>query len=277
MVARAASLQTTRAAAAWVLLAAALSLLTALWPREAGGRETGDVQGDAGKGAVLFSQQCATCHGAGDGGGTIPGDTRRAPPIDGDHVDLAYWDLVLRTGRMPPPEGDPFDNRHREVVYDRQQIADLNAFAVRDLGVDGELPAAGVGDPGRGLETWAANCAACHGATGAGGVAGGGAWTPRVAGYDPPTVASAVRVGPFEMPRFDEQQISDERVADIAAFLHEVDEEPGTALGLVELNPVFLSGFVALLAAVLLGSIAWITGAPTWFPDPGHPDGEDEA
>lgn len=265
--------RSARSVAAWSLLLA-LPLLV-LATRDAGGQEPEAVQGDASAGAVLYSQQCATCHGASGGGGSVPDDPRSAPAIDSDNVSLAYWDLVLRTGRMPPPEREPFDNRHREVRYDAEQRADLNAFAVEELGVEGELPPAGLGDPGRGLEIYTANCASCHGATGAGGVAGGGAWTPTIAGYDPQTISSAVRVGPFQMPQFDDDQISDEGLADIAAFLHEVEEEPGTALGLVELNPVYLSGFVALLAAVLLASIAWISGTPTWFPD-SRPE-EDEA
>lgn len=256
--------RTARAVSAWSLLLSAPLLL--LGVRPAGGQEPEAVEGDASTGALLFSQDCATCHGASGQGGSIPGDPRQAPPVTGDAVDLAYFDLVLRTGRMPPPEGEPFDNRQRVVRYDEQQRADLNAFAVDGLGVEGELPPAGVGDAGRGLSVYAANCAACHGPTGAGGVAGAGAWTPRVAGRDPQTIASAVRVGPFEMPQFDQEQVSDEEVADITAFLGEVEEEPGTMLGLVELNPVYLSGFVALLAVALLASVAWISGAPTWFP-----------
>jgi hypothetical protein len=70
------------------------------------------------------------------------------------------------------------------------------------------------------------------------------------------------------MPAFDESQISDQEVADVAAYMDEVREEPGTLLGLVELNPVYVSAFVAFIAVVLLFSLMWIAGRPSWFPDP---------
>lgn len=268
--------------ALWVLLAVGAAL--AIGVGRAGGQEQQpqpDVIGEAGNGALLYSQACATCHGVGGGGGVVTGTDRAAPPIDGDAVSFAYWDLVIRTGRMPPPESDPFDNRHRDVVFTDQERADLNAFAVEELGVDGDLPPAGVGDPGRGLELWAANCAQCHGALGQGGVAGAGTWTPTVTGYGPQTIASAIRVGPFEMPEFDQGQIGDAGLADISAFLHDVEEEEGTLLGFVELNPVFSSGFVAVMAVVVVLSLMWISGKPAWFPDTAstsdsHPDHEDD-
>ena len=125
-----------------------------------------------------------------------------------------------------------------------------------------------------GAATYRTYCAACHGATGAGGVAGGGAWTPEVAGYDPVTLAEAIRVGPFQMPAFGEDQITDQELGDVAAFLEEVHQESGTPLGLVELNPVYASGFVALLSVVMLLSLFWISSKPTWFPDPEGTPGE---
>jgi ubiquinol-cytochrome c reductase cytochrome c subunit len=70
------------------------------------------------------------------------------------------------------------------------------------------------------------------------------------------------------MPRFAEEQISDQEVGDVAAFLHFVAEEQGTPLGLVELNPVYASGFAFLFAVVVLFSALWIAGRPTHFPDP---------
>jgi ubiquinol-cytochrome c reductase cytochrome c subunit len=145
-----------------------------------------------------------------------------------------------------------------------------------DLADVTELPE---GDPGAGQAVYAANCAACHGSTGAGGVAGGGAWTPAVNIYDTMTITEAIRVGPFQMPAFGEDIITDQDAADIAAFLEEVRSESGTPLGLVELNPVFASGFVALLALAMILSLFWISSKPTWFPDPdgdAEPGGHDD-
>ena len=74
------------------------------------------------------------------------------------------------------------------------------------------------------------------------------------------------------MPRFSRGQITDEEVDHLVAFLQHVEEEEKTPLfGLVEINPVYASGFVVLLALVTIFSLFWIGGTPAWFPDP-RPD-----
>lgn len=54
--------------------------------------------------AIIYANQCATCHGA-DGLGTkIPGTDDFAPALAGrDDVTVPYVDLTVRVGRMPPP------------------------------------------------------------------------------------------------------------------------------------------------------------------------------
>lgn len=266
----AASRQAYRNWASWlVILGVAVTL--AVW---FGTRATAQEQvpeGDVELGAQLYSQDCAQCHAA-DGTGTmVPGTNREAPALaDDPEVTAAYVDLVLRTGRMPPA-ADPFDNQPRNVVYDDAQRAAVVAYTVQQFGLTNDLPEVPEGDAARGQNIYATNCAACHGSTGAGGVAGGGAWTPNVNRYDATTIAEAIRVGPFQMPAFGPDQITDQEVADVAAFMEEVRSEEGTPLGLVELNPVFASGFVALLALVMILSLFWISAKPTWFPDPEGP------
>jgi hypothetical protein len=79
-------------------------------------------------------------------------------------------------------------------------------------------------------------------------------------------IVEAIRVGPFEMPTFSAEQITAQEAADVAAYLHSVEEAPGTPVfGLVELNPVFASAFVGLLAFALLGSLLYIGGRPIPF------------
>jgi ubiquinol-cytochrome c reductase cytochrome c subunit len=178
----------------------------------------------------------------------------------------------MATGRMPPAES-PWDNRPRRVQVDEGDRTSVLAWMQQEFDVPGDLPEVAEGDPARGQRVWNTNCAHCHGSTGAGGVAGAGAWTPPVAGYEPTTIAEAIRVGPFEMPRFTRSQLSDIEVGDVATFLRGVDEEEGTPLlGLVELNPVYASAFVALLAVLLLLSLVWIGGRPAWFPDAPKPE-----
>jgi len=221
---------------------------------------------------TIYANQCATCHAADGQGRVMPGTDVEAPPLTGDAgMTVPYLDLTLRVGRMPPPEHDPFDNRHRAVAVTDEEREALVAYLADVFDIPGDIPQVPEGDPATGREIYAANCAQCHGSTGAGGVAGAGAWTPPLVDYDAVVIAEAIRVGPFEMPRFAEEQISDEEIGDIAAFLRLVSEEHATPLGLVELNPVFASGFAFLFAVAILFSAMWIAGRPTWFADPDPP------
>lgn len=260
-----------RSLLAWFAVIAAAVALAAAWgPGDVLAQESAQV-GDVDLGGQLYAQACAQCHASDGGGAVVPGSDREAPALtDRPQVTAAYVDLVMRTGRMPPA-ADPFNNQPREIVFDEDQRLAIVAYVVDEFGVPNDLAeVTGLpeGDAGVGQNVYATNCAACHGATGAGGVAGGGAWTPTVNIYDSTTIAEAIRVGPFQMPAFGSDQITDEEAADVSAFLEEVQAEPGTPLGLAELNPVFASGFVALLAIVMILSLFWISSKPTWFPDP---------
>ena len=222
-------------------------------------------------GALLYSVHCAQCHGAAGNGGEMPDFEGRAPalrPEDNPGVDVAYLDLVMSTGRMPPA-GSPYDNRTRDVVLNEQERADLIAWMQDEFGVGGELPEVGEGEAGRGQEIWNANCGHCHGAVGAGGVAGAGAWTPSVNDKGPEVIAQAIRVGPFQMPQFERGQISDQEVDDVVAFMGKVREEADQqVLGIPELNPVYASAFVFLLALAALFLLGIIGSRPAWFPTP---------
>lgn len=220
-------------------------------------------------GEQLYQAQCAQCHGGAGRGGQTPrgGDV---PALAGrDDLTLAYVDLTMRVGRMPPA-GDPFDNRARGVSLSDEERAAVVTYVAAAFGVEGEIPDVGQGDIAQGLEAYARHCAHCHGSGGQGGVAGAGAWTPRIYHLDEIAVVEAIRVGPFEMPAFSEGAVTDEEAASIAAFLREIDDEVGTpVLGLVELNPVFASGFVVVLALVVLAALMVIAGRPALFPGTG--------
>jgi ubiquinol-cytochrome c reductase cytochrome c subunit len=243
-----------RALLAWFLVAlGAVTLASAAGG--AGAQEPVDPAAVA-RGEQIFTAQCAECHG-------IDGQaTEQAPALR--EVSRAYADLVLRTQRMPP--GDPEGQTKGNIRYTDEDRAAVVAFMSERFGIEGEIPDPPEGDPARGREIFATNCAACHGSTGAGGVAGAGAFTPNLIGLDEVTLASAVRVGPFQMPRFSEDQIDDEGLGDIAAFMDEVAEEPGTLLGFGELNPVFASGFVFAMSVIVLLSCMWISGRVALFP-----------
>lgn len=261
-----------RALVGWLGVGLLALILTAAGPF--GARAQEDTEGaGASSGAAqreeLYAMHCGGCHGVdGRGGQTSAG--LPAPPLHpelNDRMTIAYGRVVMSTGRMPPA-GDPTDNRIRRVTLTEEQRSDILQHMAERFDLSGDVAEPEHGDAAVGLQVYAQNCAACHGASGAGGVAGGGAWTPRVNDVTAQTLADAVRVGPFQMPRFDREQVSDEELGDMAAFLDEVEEEGGTLLFPGELNPVFASGFGAGLAAVIVVMLVVIAGKPTMFPDP---------
>lgn len=260
----------TRALAAWIGLAAAAALawLAAGGPSPAAAvQEEAPVVGSA-RGDTLYGTFCASCHGA-DGRGRADAN-RLAPPLVG--MEAARVDLVLRTGRMPPAEPDGSGQGKEWTDSDREALL---SYMTAQFSLEGPLLDPEPGDPAAGREVFATHCAACHGYTGDGGVAGGGALVPRIVGLEPVVIAEAVRVGPFAMPRFAEEQISDEELSDLVGYLEEVAAEHTTPLGLGEVNPVYLSAFAALLALAMILSCLYLAGRVTMFPN-AEPPTDDE-
>ncbi len=263
--------QRNRALLGWlVVVAAGVTLLAARGASPAGAQSEALTAAQRERAATVYAVQCATCHGADARGGVVPGTDDPVPALAGNpDVTVPYLDLVMRVGRMPPPENDPYDNRARNVVIGDTDRLLVVEYLAEQFDIPGLIPVPIGGDAARGREVFATNCAQCHGSTGAGGVAGAGAWTPPVAGKGAIAIAEAIRVGPFQMPAFSPEQIPAEQVADVAAFLQEVDEDAGTPVtGLIELNPVYASGLAAIFVLAIVLSLLWIAGRPSWFPDP---------
>lgn len=256
--------RTARVLLGWV--AVAIGALVVLALRSPASAQTDRLSGaDAARAQERYQVVCATCHGGAAQGGPVPGTDRTAPALT--DTSAAYVDLVIRTGRMPPP-ADPFDNRERRVALDEDERERLVAWMTEEFGLEPGLPEPGEGDIAEGFAAYQQHCAHCHGASGQGGVAGAGAWTPNIAVHEPQVVLEAIRVGPFEMPAFSTDQIDEAQADGIAAYLEEVGGERGTpVLGLVEMNPVTASAFVALLALAVVFSLLFIAGRATWFPD----------
>lgn len=194
-------------------------------------------------GATIYQTTCASCHGtAGEG---RPGTGVQAgPALRG--LEVAYVDLVLRTGRMP------IADRRAGVVEEElpdDQRERLVAWAADALDLQGALPTVRPGDAADGLRLYAIWCASCHGASAEGGIAGGGTVVPGLHDVDAVTAVEAIRVGPFEMPQFSEELLSDGDAEDIAAFLEEELGGAPSPLGLNELGHVL----AAILGAVVVG------------------------
>jgi ubiquinol-cytochrome c reductase cytochrome c subunit len=200
----------------------------------------------------LYVTGCSSCHGL-EGQGTD-----RAPSLERAGPAAAYY--YLETGRMPMADPDEQPRRKRPA-YTPEEI-ELLVEHVATLGDGPAIPAvdAAAGDLAEGGELFRANCAPCHAAAGIGGALSDGRAAPGLHESNPEVIAAAVRVGPGQMPQFDEQVIDDEELASIVRYARYLDspETPGGApLGGAGPIP---EGFVAWLFGIgtLLLATLWI-------------------
>lgn len=206
---------------------------------------------EAPDGGELYQRWCAACH-ATDGAGTTAG-----PPLTG--IDVAYVDLTMRTGRMPLE--DPARGVRQRRFSDAERRRTV-AYLTDLLDLDGQVPDVAPGSPAAGRRVYGVHCAACHGPGGSGGLAGDGTPVPEIVGLDAVAIAEATRQGPFQMPRFGRDLISDGEVGDLAAFLGEDTHPPATPLGYTELSRPLAAAFATTLALVVIGLCVWASRRP---------------
>lgn len=254
-----------RALAGWVTLTALLVTLAVL------GSSSSDATTEAdqlAKGSELYQRNCAVCH-AHDGSGVAG----VAPPIT--QFSAPRVDLSMRTGRMPL--SDPMRGVEERTFTAGERRATM-AYLREEMGLEGQLPDPPAGDAGAGQEIYTVNCAQCHGAAGSGGVAGDGVKVPHVVGLDETTIATATRTGPFAMPHFTSELISDEELGDIVAFLDEDVHQANSPLGLEEVGELQAIFFAALLTGSVVLVCVWAAGLRERrpAPPPGDEDGGQE-
>lgn len=209
------------------------------------------VPSEPGKGATrgqtLFRESCSSCHGfAGKG---IPD---KAPSLTG--AGAAAADFYLRTGRMPMPQTGMQPLRAEPRFGDRE-IRDLVEY-VAGLGDGPPIPDVDParGDVAEGRQLFATNCASCHAMSGAGGVVIG-AFAPSLWESTPTEVGEAVRIGPYVMPRFGPDQISDRELDSIARYVEltrKPDDRGGWGIGHIGPVPEGMVAWFGGLAAALL-------------------------
>jgi ubiquinol-cytochrome c reductase cytochrome c subunit len=209
---------------------------------------TAQATGDPRRGRDLFLTGCQSCHGVDARG--IPGT---APSLHG--AGGAAADFYLSTGRMPLDNPGTQPDRS-EPAFDRAEIDDLVAY----IGSLGGPPVPQVdvasGDLALGQRLFTQNCAACHQIAARGGVMSG-AFVPTLLKATPRQVAEAARIGPYVMPRFSEQQLSDADLASIARYVEYAKhpQHPG-GWELFDIGPVpegmvtWLIGLLALLVVI---------------------------
>lgn len=223
-------------------------------------------------GRALYRVGCVSCHGA-DGEGVAAGDgqDRRGPSLRSSGEAAAYY--YLSTGRMPL--GNPDDEPHRkDPAYGRKDLDALVAY-VGTLGDGPDLPVlAGDPDVAAGGAVFRGNCQACHSATGAGGALSYGRAAPNLAHSEPSEVAAAVRTGPGQMPVFLRNEIDDQALSDVVAYVQELrNPQDAGGLPIGRIGPV-PEGFVAWAVGIvlLLSATYWI-GTRSPIRRPVVPDG----
>jgi ubiquinol-cytochrome c reductase cytochrome c subunit len=210
-------------------------------------------------GQLLFEQACASCHGV-DAKGTSAG-----PTLIG--VGSAAVDWWISTGRMPLAAPVTQAPRKPTAFTPDQRAAIVNY--VTSLGPGGpDIPTVDLAHASlqTGGELFRTNCAACHGAAGIGGALARGAYAPSLHSATPLQIAEAIRIGPDNMPVFDQRTLNDSQVNDVVAYvlyLRHPQDRGGAGLG--HIGPV-AEGFVGLLFGVagLMLVVYWIgdrTGA----------------
>jgi len=203
------------------------------------------TQTEAVDGQELFEASCSTCHGV-DGQGTDNG-----PSLQG--VGEASADFQLRTGRMPLANSG--QAVRKDPAFSDERIEALVEY-VGSFGDGPGIPEVDLADASLvdGQALFIENCAACHGATGAGGAVGNEALAPGLSTASEVEIAEAMIAGPGQMPQFD---FTDAQVNDVVNFVVYLREEPrpgGADIGGIGPVP---EGFVAWLVG--LGSLLLIS------------------
>lgn len=211
----------------------------------------------AADGRSLYAANCASCHGSvGEGvrhtqrgAGDLPG---QGPPLR--NVGALAADFYLRTGYMPLDDPGQQPARSRVLFSDAEIRAMVRYVASFGHGPAIPAPHPDQGRVAAGQKLFVDHCAGCHQVVGRGGYVTG-ARVPPLEDATDRQVAEAVRIGPYLMPRFTKEQLSDAQVSSLIAYVDYAKhpEDPG-GWSLGHLGP-WPEGIVAwlLAAAALVG------------------------
>jgi ubiquinol-cytochrome c reductase cytochrome c subunit len=197
-------------------------------------------------GRELFDTGCASCHGP-EGRGIAD----RGPALEEAGASAADW--YLRTGRMPLAVTGEQPVR-AEPAYDEAEIQALVAY----VGSLGGPPIPEVdparGDVSEGQRLFTASCAGCHAITARGGIVTG-ARVPALDEVTPRQVHQTIRLGPWVMPEWGPEAITDEQVASIAAYVELTQSPPGDGgwgIGFIGPVPEGLAAWLLAIAALVV-------------------------
>jgi len=216
-------------------------------------------------GRQLFAGNCASCHGSTGEGVTQSSPERGAGGLTGLGPSLVgvgarAADFYLRTGYMPLGQAEEQPRRSRVLFTDRELDALIQYVASLGSGPGVPEPAPEEADVSKGLELFTRHCAGCHQVVTEGGFLTG-AVAPPLEDATVTQIAEAVRIGPYVMPTFSAQQISDRELNAIIAYVQaskNPDDEGGWGIG--HLGPVPEGMVTWLLAAVILVALCGVIG-----------------
>jgi ubiquinol-cytochrome c reductase cytochrome c subunit len=214
--------------------------------------QSGPAVPAARRGAALFAEGCASCHGA-----DLRGRPGLGPSLRG--AGAAAADFYLSTGRMPLADPKLEPERARPA-YPRADIDALVAYVGSFGGPAVPRVDAGAGRLPAGLEAFTESCAGCHQVAARGGIVTGAA-APPLQDATPTQIAEAVRVGPYLMPKFSERQIDAQKLADITRYVRStrtLDDRGGWGIG--HIGPIPEGMIAWLLAGLVLLGVARVIG-----------------
>jgi len=198
----------------------------------------------------LYGNYCLSCHGANaqgrvgvrnDSSGFGPGRVQQSqlgigPSLHG--VGALAADFYLRTGYMPLQQIGLQPTHRDRPFFSEREIRALVAYVATFGGPDIPQPKPYLGNLSQGLRLFTQHCAGCHQVVAQGGYVTG-ALPPPLDRVDAREIAGAVRIGPYVMPRFSENSISNRQLDSIVRYVEfaQHPEHPGGA-GLDYLGPV---------------------------------------
>ena len=214
----------------------------------------------------LYGQYCLACHGPNAAGrfkepssasGAGPGRAQGqqggiGPSLQGVGALAAYF--YLRTGYMPLRRIG-LQPRRRPILLSDHQIKALVAYIASFGGPPIPTPRPELGNLSQGQALFTEHCAGCHQVVAQGGYVTG-AVPPALVLATPRQVAQAVRIGPYVMPMFSKQSLSDRQLDSIVRYVEftKNPKRPG-GWGLGYVGPVpegLVTWFVAMPALILL-------------------------
>jgi len=246
----------------WIIALAVLALMTFLGVATAAAQEGGDPE----RGAKLYLENCAMCHGE-DAQGRVGA---RLQAFAGIRPDAAMAQIIAEgiSGSVMPAwsqeKGGPLTASDIEditayilgVLGGTEPVATAPTFVPQPLPTLADME----GDPGRGAPIFAYNCAACHGERAAGGF--GWPLAKSWPGNQPQVYLLEViaeGIPGTVMPAWSQAEggpLTEEQIADLAAYilsLNPVQSLPTPApppQGL--LGPTASAAIVAGMAVVVI-------------------------